>query len=592
MDLVHAGLQKAIDTHGPQSVAPLNYAGPHGELGTCSMDQRFFNELGATQLNRGPLCGGVAGMAYKSLFGSAPGMPPEQAAESDLIVIWGNNVTVSNLHLMREINKAKAKGAKLVVIDPKRITAAAKADLHLPIYPGTDVVLAMALAAELERRDALDNDFIAQWTIGFDAYMQQARQYGLQDIEHICRISPAQFQQLADLYQTANRISSSAGVGAERTRNGGASIRAAYALQALTGNHGRLGAGVIGKSGMRAPKTQGRLHQDERIQANTRTFNILDMGKKLLDKSMQIPLSAVVIYNHNPVATHPDQSTMIKALEQEELFSVGIDLVMTDSLALCDVILPAASHFEFHDIYGAYGQNYVQRAEPVIPCVGKSLPNTEIFRRLSAKFGFAGPDFEATDLELIDQAMDASNPIFNGLPPSQMPTDRAIELTADDGRSLIMCNNIMPATASGKIQLFDQALQDDYGCGVPSYQKLTSELPLVLVTPSSDKRTNSTFGHHPDSQGPEVLQMSSADAQARGIADGDKVIAWNDKGEVSFQLQISDSVQPGVVYSPKGTWRCTSDTNLTANALIPVDLRTDIGSGACYNDTFIEVKSA
>jgi anaerobic selenocysteine-containing dehydrogenase len=590
LELAYQGINQTIAAHGPQSVLPLNYAGPHGELGGGSMASRFFNELGASQLDRGPLCAGTGGMAYRSLYGATPGMPPEQALHSDLIVVWGNNVTVSNLHFMREINKAKQQGAKLIVVDPKRITAATKADLHLAVYPGSDVVLAMALAAELERRDALDMAFIEQWTTGFDAYMQQARQYSVDDVEQLCRISAEQFYQFADLYQTANNVSVSVGVGLERTRNGGSSTRAAFALQALTGNHGRLGAGIIAKSGMLAPKTPNLLEQPERIKAGTRTINIIEVGKKLLDGSMKIPLKALVIFNHNPVAVHPDQGTLIKALKQDEVFSLGIDLVMTDSMALCDVILPAASHFEFDDIYGSYGHNYIQRAEPVIPCVGESLPNTEIFRRLAAKFGFDSDDFKLSDEQLIDAAMDPNNAVFEGKPPSQMPTDKAIAMTTSDGQESVLCLSVMPATNDGKIHLYDAELEAEYGCGVPSYRETERPLPLVLVTPSSDKRSNSTFGHHADSQGQEELEINPADAEARGLADGDKVLAWNDLAEVTFEIRISTDVQPGVVYSPKGTWCCTSDTGLTANALIPVDARTDISSGAVYNDTFIEVR--
>lgn len=592
LELAYQGMSAAITAHGPQSVLPFNYAGPHGELGVGSMASRFFNELGASQLDRGPLCAGTAGMAYRSLYGATPGMPPEQAQHSDLIIIWGINVTVSNLHLMREINKAKQQGAKLVVIDPKRIVAASKADLHLAVYPGSDVVLAMALAAELERRDALDLAFVEQWATGFDAYMEQARKYSVQDVEQLCRISAKEFYAFADLYQNANTVSASAGVGLERTRNGGSSSRAAYALQVLTGNHGRLGAGIIGKSGMLAPKTPERLEQSQRIKADTRTINIIEVGKKLLDEKMKIPLKALVIYNHNPIAVHPDQGTMIKALQQEDLFSLGIDLVMTDSMAMCDVILPAASHFECHDIYGSYGHNYIQRAEPVIPCVGESLPNTEIFRRLAAKFGFNEDDFKATDEDLINAAMDPDNAVFEGKPPSQMPTDKAIAMTTVDGQEPVLCLSVMPNTDDGKIHLYDAKLEADYGCGVPSYRDTERPQPLVLVTPSSDKRTNSTFGHHADNQGQEELEMNAADAQARGLATGDKVLAWNDLAEVSFVVRISADVQPGVTYSPKGTWCCTSDTGLTANALIPVDQRTDIGSGAVYNDTFIDVRKA
>ena len=146
LDLVHEGFTSAIDKYGSQTVMPLNYAGPHGELACGSMDRRFFHKLGASLLSRGELCGLVRESAYNSLYGDVPGMPPEQMRHSDLIIIWGNNVTVSNLHLARVIKTARENHcAKLVVIDPKRTRIAEQADLFIQIQPGTDVILALSL---------------------------------------------------------------------------------------------------------------------------------------------------------------------------------------------------------------------------------------------------------------------------------------------------------------------------------------------------------------------------------------------------------------------------------------------------------------
>ena len=590
LDRIAEEFAKAIETHGPQSVMPFNYAGPHGELAGGSMDRRFFHKMGATLLNRGPLCGAVRGTAYSSLFGAAPGMPPAQAVHSDLILVWGNNVTVSNLHLMRALKAARAKGAKVVIIDPKRIKVAEQCDLFIQIHPGTDVVFAMALAAELERRDALDMAFIAEWTHGFESYMEEARRYSVADVETLCRISAAQFHQLANLYVVSKNVSASFGNGIERGRSGGSGLRAGMALQALTGNHGRLGAGVIAKSGVAAPKTQARLHRTDLIPEGTRTFNIVDVAEKLLDETLDPPVKATMIYNHNPVATHPDQVAMMKALKREDLFIAGCDVVMTDSMAYADIVLPAASHFEYDDIYGAYGQNYVQRAAPVIPCVGEALPNTEIFRRLAARMGYDDPAFAASDEQLMDEAMDGENPCFDGVRPSQIALDKAIEMKSPDGDDLIMCKTVVPATPSGKIELFSQDLEDRFGYGVPRFEPVPQDLPLALITPSSDKRTNATFGASEASQGLEIVEMNPADAEARDLADGDKVEVWNNGGRVTLKLSVTDATRQGVLYSPKGTWLGTSETGLTTNALIPSDLRTDIERGACYNETFVDVE--
>src|SRR5436190_2237329 len=150
---------KIVSIRGPQAILPLNYAGPHGALAVGSMDYRFFHKLGASQLDRKPLCGGIRAEAWAGTFGGAPGMRPEHAEHAQLVIAWGNNVTWSNLHLMPVINRARKRGAKLVVVDPRRTPIARQADLHIPLRPGTDVVLAWAIAAELERRGALDRAF-------------------------------------------------------------------------------------------------------------------------------------------------------------------------------------------------------------------------------------------------------------------------------------------------------------------------------------------------------------------------------------------------------------------------------------------------
>ena len=592
LDAIHAGFSRAIAAHGPQSVLPFNYAGPHGELAGGSMDRRFFHKLGASLLARGPLCGIVRGTAYASLYGTAPGMPPEQLRHSDLIVVWGNNVTVSNLHLVREINTARERnGARLVVIDPKRTKIAEQADLHIAVQPGSDVVLALGLTAELERRGAHDLAFIDEWVDGYEAYMAEARKVTREQVFATCRISPEEFDRFADWYCAGHNIGVSVGNGIERGASGGSGIRAAMALQALTGQHGRLGAGVFAKPGNAFPKTTARLQRPDLVPEGTRTINIVDVSEKLLDRSLDPPIRAVMIYNHNPVATHPDQNRMREALAQEDVFVCGADVVMTDSMAYCDVVLPAASHFEYADIYGAYGQQYLQRAEPVIPCVGESLPNTEIFRRLAARFGFDDPIFRASDAEMMDDAFADADPRLHGYRPSQVPLDRALAMTAAGGEELILCKTVKPGTASGKIELFSQDLEQRFGFGLPRFEPPPQDLPLVLISPSSDKRTNATFGASAASDGLEALEINPADASARGIADGQTVRLHNARGQVHLKARLTEAVRPGVLYSPKGTWLRTSPTGQTVNALLRADLRTDIESGACYNETFCEVEA-
>ncbi|HEU5194373.1 MAG TPA: molybdopterin-dependent oxidoreductase, partial [Methylomirabilota bacterium] len=381
LDIVHERFAAVIAAHGPQAILPLNYAGPHGMLAGGSMDLRFFHRLGASLLDRRPLCGGIRTEAWVGTFGPTPGVRPEQAEHAKLIIAWGSNVTWSNLHIVPIINRARRNGAKLVIVDTRRTKIAEQADLHIALRPGTDVILAWAMAAELERRGGLDREFIARHVAGFEDYMALARRYTLADAARICGVDERLVNQLAEWYRTISPAVITVGNGLERNRNGGSGIRAVFALPALAGKFGVPGGGLINGAGFAFPKTPARLARPDFVPAGTRLINIIDVGRHLNDPKLSPPLKALFIYNHNPLVVHPEQNVLRRGLAREDLFVVGSDVVMTDSLAYADVVLPACSHFEHADLFAAYGTHWLQRADRVIPPQGEALPNTEIFRR-------------------------------------------------------------------------------------------------------------------------------------------------------------------------------------------------------------------
>ncbi len=587
LDTIYERFMAVIERHGPQAILPLNYAGPHGMLATGSMDLRFFHKLGATLLDRRPLCGGVRSEAWVGTFGPVPGLPPEQAAHAKLIIAWGSNVTWSNLHLMPVINGARRRGAKLVVVDPRRTKIAEQANLHVAPHPGTDVILAWAITNELERLGAIDRAFIAKHVDGFEAYMDRVRRVSLADAARTCGVPEAQIRQVAEWYATLSPAAITVGNGLERNQNGGNGIRAIFALPALAGKFGVPGGGLINGASFAFPKTPQRLQRPDLVPEGTRTLNIVDVGRHLLDASLAPPIQAVFIYNHNPVIVHPDQNRIRRGLSREDLFTVGCDVVMTDSMAYADIVLPASSHFESHDLYPAYGTHWLQRAEPVIPPQGESLPNTEIFRRLAARFGFDDPLFKASDAELLDDAVDPSDPRLAGMRPSQIPTDRALAMTVASEEAVLF-KNLFPKTRSGKVELDSGYLAKKYNQGLPEYRPYQSPYPLRLLSPAADKRITSTFGGLKDSDETPPLEMHPEDARARDLREGMLVKVWNDLGEVHLPLKITDAVRPGVVATYKGAWLRTSDNGQTVSALVPAH-HADLSGGACFNDTHVEV---
>jgi anaerobic selenocysteine-containing dehydrogenase len=488
---------------------------------------------------------------------------------------------------MRQINAAKRNGARLVVIDPRRVKVAEQAHLHLPVRPGTDVVLAWSIAVELERLGGLDRQFIEKHVVGFDAYMDAARAFPPERAADICGVQLDDIRTLARWYRDATPAVIAWGNGLERNQNGGSGLRAIAALPALAGKFGVTGGGLVGGAGHAFPKTPERLTRPDFVPAQTRTINIIDVGKLLLDESLDPPLKALFIYNHNPVIVHPDQNRLKEGLAREDMFIVGIEVAMTDSMAYADVILPACTHFEHADLYAAYGQQFLQRAEAVIPPVGESLPNTEIFRRLAAKFGFTDAAFKESDVELMDAALNMDDPRMQGMRASKVPIDRAMKMEYA-GHEPVLFQNVSPRTPSGKVELESPTLGARYGAVLPEYRPLASRFPLTLITPASDKRITSTFGGLASNDATPVLEMNPVDAAARGLVDGATVKVWNDLGQVFLPLRITATVRAGVVSSEKGAWLRTSPNGQTVSALAPTH-KADLADGACYNDSRVEV---
>ena len=586
LDLIYTRFTAIQQQYGPEAIVPLNYAGPHGFLAAGSMDLRFFHKLGASRLARRPLCGGVKSEAFMGTYGAVPLMRPEHVAAAQLILVWGSNTTVSQMHLVPFIRAARNRGARLVVLDPRRVPIARHADLHLALRPGTDVVLAWAVAAELERLGGLDQVFIAEHVLGAEAFLEQARRWTPDAAAEVCGVEATQIRQLATLYRDTSPAVICPGTGLERNQNGGSGLRAICALPALAGKFGVRGGGILLGASAAFPKTLARLQGEDFVAPNTRTLNIVTLGRDLLDAHLAPPIHGLFIYNHNPLIVHPDQNTMKRALLRDDLFTVVCDVVMTDSARYADAVLPACSHFEYADLYASYGHHFLQRAQAIIPPVGEALPNTEIFRRLAHRFGYTDPAFRATDAELIDDALALDDPRLQGVRPSQLPLDQALPMQFN-GSEAMLFQTTMPATPSGKIELYSTVLEHKYGQALPQYRPVLSPYPLSLLTPASDQRTTSTFGNLHASD--DVwLDMHPHDAATRGLNDGMLVRVWNDLGEVHLRVRLTADVRPGVVSSPKGAWLRTSDTGQTVSALAPSHY-ADLCEGACFNDARVEV---
>lgn len=590
LDAIHARVTEVIDRWGPQAVMPLNYAGPHGILSGDSMSLRFFHKLGASQLYRGAMCGAVRREAWVGTYGAVPGIGPEAAGQAALNVVWGNNATVTNLHLVRQISASRKAGGRLVVVDPLRTKIAELADLHLAPLPGTDVLLAFALAVELESIGAHQPDFIRQHVLGYEAFMACARQWPASRAAQACAVSVQDIRTLAHWMAQADPLVLAPGNGLERGRNGGSSVRAIIALPALMGKLNDRSGIVLG-AGSAFPRTPARLTRPDLLPQGTRTLNILDAGRLMAEDACDPPIRAVFIYNHNPLVVHPDQNRLRRGLSREDIFTCGIEVSMTESLHYCDIVLPAANAFECDDLYAAYGQHWLQRARAVLPPPGEALPNTAIFRRLAARFGFDDPCFLDDDAALMDAALDGNDPRLGGHRASELPTGQALRMSDPQGAPLALFATVMPATPSGKIELASDLLASRWGDAqrLPGFQPPLAQ-GLALISPASDQRISSTLlGTGGKAGEAPPLLMNPVDASARKLASGAQVRVFNALGEVHLTLAVTTDVPPGVVSSEKGAWLATSGNGQTISALVSANDRADLADGACYNDTRVEV---
>ena len=398
----------------------------------------------------------------------------------------------------------------------------------------------------------------------------------------------AHILRLAEWYQEVAPAAISVGNGLERNQNGGSGIRAIFALPALAGKFGVPGGGLVNGAGFAFPKTPERVSSGPTSCRPARAPSTSSTWGRISSTPPSIrPSRRLFIYNHNPLVVHPDQNRLRRGLGREDLFVVGCDVVMTDSLAWADVVLPACSHFEHDDLFAAYGQHWLQRAEPVIPHQGEALPNTEIFRRLAARFGFTDPCFTASDAALMDDAVDPDDPRLQGVPAEPDPHRPGPGHDAWTAPTPSCSATSSRRRASGKVELASPYLDEKYGARLPGFRPVASRYPLTLISPASDERITSTFGGL-DGAAPPPLEMHPDDAKARGLADGSRVRVWNDLGEVHLPLRVTSAVPAGVVSHLKGAWLRTSDNGQTISALCPAH-HADLSNGACFNDARVEV---
>jgi anaerobic selenocysteine-containing dehydrogenase len=564
LELVAGRIRLAIDRSGPGSVVPYLYNSSAGLLAAGGLGPELWRQLGATNVVH-TICAYTAGLARDEVYGDMLSADPNDVLHAKLIVVWGANPTVANTHFGPLVNKARKSGARLVVVDPRRTAMAARADVHLAVRPGADVVLALAMARVMHDEGLLAIEFLAEHVDGLDEYLAAAEPWTLARAADICGIPADDIAVVAREYATTRPAFLRMGWGLERNRNGGSGCKAVLALPLLAGQFGQRGSGVMLSVGGASPVTMSAIHSAD--LADRRQFNQNLLGAELLGSGD--PIEVLFVQGANPVVMNPDQDAVMKGMLRQDLFTVVHDQVLTDTARYADVVLPATTHFEVDDLAGSYGSYVLQRMPAVIDRVGESRTNDEVSAALADSLGLTG--FDGRPESLIAKVLPAG--VLDGGPLTLRPDGCTVQFV-----------DTFPSFENRRARLFDP--QSDVP--VPVYSQFKREFPLTLLSPATAKTISSMFGERGDQE--LTLSLHPDDAAARGIADGDDVEVWNELGIVALSARIDGSVRPGVVCAPKGNWLRDYSGSHGVNVLVPA-LLSDLGSGACFNDAYVDVRS-
>jgi molybdopterin guanine dinucleotide-containing S/N-oxide reductase-like protein len=625
LDTIAARLSAVAREHGPESILPYSYAGTIGVLNYSSMDRRFFHRLGASQLDR-TICSETGGQALISVYGRKLGTDTEAFPQAKLIIAWAANIHGNNIHLWPFVEKARRNGAKLVVIDPYATRTARAADWHIPINPGTDSALALGMMHIIVRDLLFDQDYIARWTCGFDQLRERAAEYPPAYVSSLTGISVADIERLAHDYATTTPAVIRLNYGVQRNDNGGAATRAIAMLPALTGAWKHYGGGLqLSTSGAfkwdKAALERPDLAEASSIGRLARTINMSLLGDALTepdssalgsDPANRPPVHALFVYNSNPAAVAPDQASVLRGLARPDLFTVVHEQFFTDTADYAEILLPATTFFEHKDIQGAYGHYYVQLSEQAIDPIGEARSNVWLFSQLAQRMGFTEPCFRDTVDDLIAQALgsgdsEQQHPWLAGVTAETLhAAGGAQRLRFEEGESK---EPFLPfaegpfETPSGRIEFYSATLAaqgiDPLPAFVPAAESrhtaARERYPLEFLPRKADNYMNSTFPNLPghwqmESAYNGVLEMHADDATTRGIADGDTVDVFNDRGSLALRAHVNGGVRPGVV-AARLNWNKLSAGGHNVNLLTSQRLN-DLAGGPVFYSVLVDVRKS
>ncbi|MEE8107273.1 MAG: molybdopterin-dependent oxidoreductase [Planctomycetota bacterium] len=581
-------LQTLSRDHDPRSLLYYTGSGQNGAMN--QFGQLFLSYFGGYSSMYGDLCLPAGKEATRLTFGSIHHHPPEDYQNSKLIVIWGKNPAVTSPHQMRFLREARDAGAKLVCIDPLKTKTARGSDQHIQPLPGTDGFLANALGHVIVAEELFDTDFIRRHVLGFDEYRRMVRQYTPEKAEEECGIDRDAIVAFARDLAGTKPVNINAGFGLQRYSNGGQTVRAVAALQAVTGNIGIAGGGFdyANQGAFLTRPYPFKLPAQPRVR---QLGPVSRLGRVVLGAS-DPPVRAAIIERANPMTQNPFTSTVHYALTRLDFVCV-IDQFLTDTARRADIILPAKTMFEDTDVLPGLWHGILQLKPKVIEPPSGVKTEREIFRALAERMAYPTDQFDIPADEMLNEVLPAGLSV-NRLTKQPFRRHGSTHVPYADKRFL---------TPSGKIELSCEAAEVSWQVDRLPYYKPSREsrggdagrfkrFPLHLLTPKSEYRQSSQWGNDDEltaQEGEPRVRINTDDAKDRDIAAGDRVRIFNDRGEVKLAAVPDDDMPRGVVAMTSGKW--INRDGHSVNVLTHDDI-TDIGYGAIFFDCLVQAELA
>lgn len=598
---------KAIAARDPQAILPYSYAGTMGLVQGESMAARFFHKLGASLLER-TICASAGGAGYIYTIGARIGTDVEQFQNARLILIWGGNPVASNLHFWMRAQEAKRRGARLIAIDPYRSLTAEKCHQHIALLPGSDAALALGLMHVLIAEKLIDEEYVAQHTLGFDQLKERVKEWTPQRTAQACGITAAEVEQLAREYGTTAQRGEAVAIrlnyGVQRVHGGGMAVRNIACLPALVGAWRHAAGGVQLSASDSFPKNSRVLQRPDLMPAQRpRTINMSTIGSDLLraaapDFGPQI--EALIVYNANPVAVAPESAKVAQGFAREDLFTVVLEHFQTDTADYADIVLPATTQLEHVDIHATYGHLYMMANNAAIAPLGEAKPNTEIFRQLAHRMGFDDPCFRESDDDIAAQAFNRANERAIHFDWDALKRKGWQKLNMPDAP---FANGGFP-TPSGKCEFYCERMLRDGLDPLPTYipphesvasnPELAKTYPLAMISPPARNFLNSTFVNVEslrDTEGEPHLDIHPVDAVERGIEDGNRVRIHNARGSFLATARVTDRARQGLVVGLSIWWKKFAADGKNANEVTSQRL-TDMGNAPTFYDVLVQVEKA